>query len=319
MPVSAPMVDREDGNTDTGHGFSAAVYGSLALHIGGFAVYAMTVIQEPVPLPAALSVEVVAMSPDPGGHVDGGASTNADTSAGASTAETPASPPPSDEIETRADSALASPSDKAVSNAEDTPTAPATDETAPITAATAVDTESIETASAEITPLPESDRRSEPIDRPPNDDPPPEAKGQGEVDRTSPKQPETAMTFGDTASQSASLSAVGARPEAPGIGDGTYGREKGPHFVIGSAANPMPSYPPTARRRGIEGEVIVSVRVSSEGRALSTRITRSSGSQLLDNAAREAIERWRFKPALRLGNPVESIASVPVVFSLVDP
>jgi protein TonB len=108
---------------------------------------------------------------------------------------------------------------------------------------------------------------------------------------------------------------AGARPD-PGIGD--HRSTHGPGFSPGSGANPMPSYPALARRRGIEGKVVLDVLVSADGHALTVDIARSSGSSLLDEAARETIRRWRFRPAMRGGEAIEARATVPVQFSLVD-
>ncbi len=105
----------------------------------------------------------------------------------------------------------------------------------------------------------------------------------------------------------------------PGSGAGDDGSAPGPGFSLGSAGNPMPSYPPAARRRGIEGKVVLDVLVSAEGRALSVAIARSSGSSLLDAAARETVGRWRFRPAMREDEAIQARATVPVQFSLIEP
>jgi TonB family C-terminal domain len=104
-----------------------------------------------------------------------------------------------------------------------------------------------------------------------------------------------------------------------GFGSGGGGETRGPGFALGSAGNPMPPYPSSARRRGIEGTVVVRVKVSAEGRALSVEIARSSGSDALDEAARDTIARWRFRPAKRGGEAIAATTSVPVQFSLVEP
>ncbi|MFO1153910.1 MAG: energy transducer TonB [Rhodospirillales bacterium] len=108
------------------------------------------------------------------------------------------------------------------------------------------------------------------------------------------------------------------RNSGSGSGSGTGGGSGGPGFSLGSAANPMPDYPPAARRRGIEGTVVLRVEVSAEGRPLAVEIAKSSGSDSLDEAARAAIARWRFRPATRAGEAVAATASVPVRFRLLD-
>ena len=83
--------------------------------------------------------------------------------------------------------------------------------------------------------------------------------------------------------------------------------------------NPKPAYPAMARRLNQEGEVLLRVRVSAEGNPLSVEIAKSSGFTLLDEAARNAVRQWRFVPARRGGEPIESWVGVPVVFRLDRP
>ncbi len=83
--------------------------------------------------------------------------------------------------------------------------------------------------------------------------------------------------------------------------------------------NPEPDYPPMARRRGLEGRVLLNVMVTSQGRVAEARIAQSSGHALLDEAAEKAVRRWEFEPG-RIGVfPVESEVQVPVQFKLVAP
>ena len=92
-----------------------------------------------------------------------------------------------------------------------------------------------------------------------------------------------------------------------------------PRYEAGGEANPWPRYPAAARRRGIEGEVLVRVAVGLDGRAERVEVLRSSGSGLLDEAAVEALERWRFEPARAAGQPVAATVDIPVTFRLTDP
>ncbi len=72
-----------------------------------------------------------------------------------------------------------------------------------------------------------------------------------------------------------------------------------------------------ARRLGIEGEVLLEVVVSPEGRASTVRVARSSGYSPLDESALRTVrESWRFHPAERDGKPRESRVIVPVRFQL---
>jgi periplasmic protein TonB len=70
--------------------------------------------------------------------------------------------------------------------------------------------------------------------------------------------------------------------------------------VIGDVRIP---YPEDARSRGIEGTVVLSVLVDETGRVRTVKVLSGPGGGL-DQAAAKAVERIRFRPALRKGQPV---------------
>ena len=70
--------------------------------------------------------------------------------------------------------------------------------------------------------------------------------------------------------------------------------------------NRPPVYPQEAALNGEHGIVVVLVHVSPEGTAAGVDLLRSSGYVLLDGAARDAVMRWRFLPAVKDGRPVAS-------------
>ena len=80
--------------------------------------------------------------------------------------------------------------------------------------------------------------------------------------------------------------------------------------------NPPPTYPDAARRDRQEGLVRLTVIVDVEGRAESVTLSGTSGHELLDNAALNAVRNWRFRPAMEGGMPVRSRVNVPVRFRL---
>jgi protein TonB len=71
-----------------------------------------------------------------------------------------------------------------------------------------------------------------------------------------------------------------------------------------------PSYPPAARRMKLAGRVIVSVLVGENGEVLQAKVIRSD-SELLSGAALDAARDWRFIPASRGGQPVQSWYTLP--------
>jgi protein TonB len=117
----------------------------------------------------------------------------------------------------------------------------------------------------------------------------------------------------------ADSAAPGAGPPGAGpAGAGPAGAagSSPPRYGLGSAANPIPDYPDIARDRGWEGLVVLSVAVASDGRAESVSVARSTGHDVLDRAARDAVRRWRFEPARRAGMPVAATVEVPIRFRL---
>lgn len=85
---------------------------------------------------------------------------------------------------------------------------------------------------------------------------------------------------------------------------------------IASKNRNPPRYPPEAFRAGAEGEVLVQVMVDANGSWADARVTRSSGSALLDAAAVEATRRWSYIAAQHDGTPVAGAVQIPVVFAL---
>jgi protein TonB len=135
-----------------------------------------------------------------------------------------------------------------------------------------------------------------------------------------------------TASRDPARGAGGGSPSAAG-GDGAAGRGRdrggqgdaaaggeaggtGPQLPAGGAGNPQPDYPLSARRKGWEGRVLVEVLVSPEGRAREVKLARSSGHEILDAAALDAVRDWQFRPAERNGQAVAGRIRVPISFRL---
>lgn len=61
---------------------------------------------------------------------------------------------------------------------------------------------------------------------------------------------------------------------------------------------------------------MLAVVVSADGRVKEVGIVRSSGFRILDESARSTVFRWRFQPAQREGERVESSVEVPIRFVL---
>jgi protein TonB len=80
---------------------------------------------------------------------------------------------------------------------------------------------------------------------------------------------------------------------------------------------PPPPYPAMALRRGLEGRVLLRVRVDEQGRPAEVTIEKSSGVRLLDEAALKFVQaRWYFVPLKRDGLAIAADALVPIVFRI---
>ena len=79
---------------------------------------------------------------------------------------------------------------------------------------------------------------------------------------------------------------------------------------------PPPRYPESARRAGLEGRVLVRAQVDATGRVQGVSLRRSSGVPALDQAALDAVRRWRFHPRTVDGVTSAATVEVPVNFSL---
>jgi len=79
---------------------------------------------------------------------------------------------------------------------------------------------------------------------------------------------------------------------------------------------PRASYPPALRERGIEGAVILRVRVDKQGQAADVQLLSGSGFRLFDEAALRQVRSCRFQPAMRGDAALESWVEFPIRFAL---
>jgi len=78
---------------------------------------------------------------------------------------------------------------------------------------------------------------------------------------------------------------------------------------------PSPAYTDEARAQRVEGEVILEVEFTAEGKVRVLRVVRGLGFGL-DEMAQRAAEQMRFKPATSKGAPVDFRANLTIVFRL---
>lgn len=83
-----------------------------------------------------------------------------------------------------------------------------------------------------------------------------------------------------------------------------------------AASNRPPVQPARSLRNGEQGKVILRVMVQADGSAGEVQVRTSSGFPLLDEAARSAVQTWRFNPATSDGKAVTEWYLVPIIFKL---
>ncbi len=110
------------------------------------------------------------------------------------------------------------------------------------------------------------------------------------------RRPTVELTAAKVASRSSPQREVGVR--------------SGPSF----AGNAPPRYPDLARKNRWEGQVLLRLSISADGRVSEVEVIRSSGYEILDEAAVSAVRTWRGRPALLDGEPVAAEESLPIRF-----
>jgi periplasmic protein TonB len=75
-----------------------------------------------------------------------------------------------------------------------------------------------------------------------------------------------------------------------------------------------PQYPPLARAARVQGEVVLSAVIDTNGQITNLQLV--SGHPMLVPAAIAAVKQWRYKPYLLNGQPVEVETTITVIFSL---
>lgn len=130
--------------------------------------------------------------------------------------------------------------------------------------------------------------------------------------KKSEKQPEQKV---EQKQQKASMAQQTSGPQAVDATDKVAARTE-PVFDAAYLQNPPPVYPSSARKSGFQGKVMLAVNVGVGGTAREVIVASSSGHSLLDEAALDAVRRWRFVPAKRGTEIIEAKVLVPVEFKL---
>jgi TonB family protein len=108
----------------------------------------------------------------------------------------------------------------------------------------------------------------------------------------------------------------------PGVGEGRGGGIGGNVFRIGGGVSspecvscPEPEFSEEARKAKYQGTVVLRAVVGSDGVPREIQVVRGLGMGL-DQKAIEAVQKWRFEPGKKDGNPVAVYAQIEVTFRL---
>jgi periplasmic protein TonB len=130
-----------------------------------------------------------------------------------------------------------------------------------------------------------------------------------------PTEPAAEAPIAAPAAASAAASSTSQAPTAAAAATETFTEA---NFRANYAHNPKPEYPMVAKSRGWAGKVLLRVKVSAQGSSDAVAVEKSSGYDLLDESAIEAVKQWRFIPAKRGEASVASSVIVPIIFNLRD-
>jgi TonB family protein len=112
------------------------------------------------------------------------------------------------------------------------------------------------------------------------------------------------------------LIALNVRPSVPDpFSDAPATRVGGDVKPPTKTANVSPVYPPKAKESGVQGIVVLEVRIGRDGHTTEGRVLRSADPRL-DVAALDAALRWEFTPTIVEGRAVPVLMTVTVNFTL---
>jgi periplasmic protein TonB len=190
-------------------------------------------------------------------------------------------------------------------------------------------------------PVRQEPKPVEPVAKPPEPPPPPDVKPEplppvvapvapvaandkdraGIIDTPAPPQSDTHGPGAGGGAGTGTGTGLGSG-DGSGIGPGSGGGVGGGPYHPGSGITPpqvvrevKADYTEDARRRGVEGEVLLEIVVRRDGSVGDVRLVNGLPDGLNDRAM-AAVRQWRFSPARRLGQAVDVIVEVAVQFKL---
>ncbi len=130
-------------------------------------------------------------------------------------------------------------------------------------------------------------------------------------------EPASAWNAQDTSAASFSIVVTGSDKLIikPGVVF-TEGEEPGTELPY-LLDNPKPiSYPRWAMANGWQGKMVIAIEIREDGSVGLYQLMHSTGYKVLDEAAIEALQSWKFHPAIKEGKPTKICIQIPIRFQL---
>lgn len=125
--------------------------------------------------------------------------------------------------------------------------------------------------------------------------------------QTSPEPVPVSVSAPSVAALPGPVAPIAAPPAPPSI---VQGGDLSAQMVAGKP----PRYPIESRRKREQGTVMLTLTLGLDGAVETVAVSQSSGFARLDEAARDAVKRWRWKPMIRDGQPVRVRGVVEIPF-----
>jgi protein TonB len=99
--------------------------------------------------------------------------------------------------------------------------------------------------------------------------------------------------------------------------DGRVHIDRDQKLPMESVEQEFPHYPAEAQKKHLEDQVVVRYVIGTNGRVRAVEIIDHAKEKMFDEAALDAIKRWRFRPMIKDGKAVEVVHELAVNFEIV--
>ncbi len=165
---------------------------------------------------------------------------------------------------------------------------------------------------------PETRRRERPEPPPPPEEPPPPPPSATAPDVTPPDVPSPQLNVPriDVPLSIAGGPYLGDFMAAPAPAASAPAVQPSMDDEVVALVRIPPNYPRTAQRRGIEGVVTVEFTITRDGSVRDPIVVSATPENIFDREALNAIARWKFRPKVEDGQPVERRATQEIEFRM---